>query len=511
MQKVKILIVILIGSLSTYGIAQNVECELLTNTTKYWPAPDLNKPGYLQPITDPTFGTNITRIVGNPGEPIPNLQGEVWPSEQLRHGYSKRQPWNCDQSMIYLDRFTVGKSKLFFDGETYEVLFSRIKPASRVRWSHTKPNIMHYITDGSIGNWNVVENTTEIALSFSGYNDCTFGDGEGNFTNDDKKMAVLANRISDRHKVIFIADIETGTKGNDIDVSSAIKINNCTLSSLGNYLIAIGDYGNGSDRVRVYNASTGDILWTETEYGRPSHMDTQIDQNGDEVIVGIDKANKGKIIKRRLSDGKITTLAGGYASHASGRALKRKGWTFVTYQNNESISSSYTYFNELVAVKLDGSRNERICHIHSNRFTYVAEAHGVPSPDGLRVMFASDWDLGTYPVQSYVVDFRDKLIPTSIEDAATDLLAPGSSQLENYPNPFNSKTNISFSVQTNGHAVVKVFNLMGKEVATIFDDFAISKEQYSVLFDATSLPGGIYFAQLKCEKQYTTRKMIILK
>jgi hypothetical protein len=64
-----------------------------------------------------------------------------------------------------------------------------------------------------------------------------------------------------------------------------------------------------------------------------------------------------------------------------------------------------------MAVKLDGSRTERICNTRSNIFAYISESHGSPSPDGLRVIFASDWDSGTYPVQAYIVDFRDKVIP----------------------------------------------------------------------------------------------------
>ncbi|NCU03569.1 MAG: hypothetical protein GXC73_06230, partial [Chitinophagaceae bacterium] len=59
---------------------------------------------------------------------------------------------------------------------------------------------------------------------------------------------------------------------------------------------------------------------------------------------------------------------------------------------------------------LDGKRTERIANIHSNPFTYIAESHGSPSPDGLRVIFASDWDSKALPIQAYVVDFRDKVM-----------------------------------------------------------------------------------------------------
>ncbi len=492
------------------------DVDLITNTNDYWPASALDKPDYLNTEVDPTFRTKITRIVGNPGEPIPNsnnepsLNGLVWPSEQLRHGYSKREPWNCDQSMIYLDRLSVGSSKkLWLDGETYEPLFARVKPATRVRWSQTEPHIMYYITNEFIGRWDVVEDTMHPAVTFSGYSDCTFGDGKGNFTNDGKKVAIYAKRKSDSHRVIFVANVESGTKENDIDASDANKINNCTISPLGNYIVAIGDYGLGSDRVRVYDASNGSILWTETKYGRPSHMDTQIDQNGDEVIVGIDKSNKGKIIKRKLSDGEVTTLADGYGSHASGRAIKRIGWTFVTYQNR--TSTSYTYINEIVAVKLDGTRNERICHIHSNRFTYVAESHGAPSPDGLRVMFASDWDSGTYPVQSYVVDFRDKVI-TDVSKRET---VPSDFSIVNYPNPFNPSTNIQFSIPQSGNVKIVIYDIIGREVSKIVEKH-FEKGSYTFNWEAKDkygnrLSSGMYIARIKAGRYMKSIKMLLMK
>ncbi|HEC43446.1 MAG TPA: T9SS type A sorting domain-containing protein [Bacteroides sp.] len=89
--------------------------------------------------------------------------------------------------------------------------------------------------------------------------------------------------------------------------------------------------------------------------------------------------------------------------------------------------------------------------------------------------------------------------------------SPGLSFLENYPNPFHSETYIQFSVRIAGNAEVRIFDMMEKEVATIFNDFAESGKPYSLRFDAGSLPAGIYFARLKCGNQYWTNKMVLLK
>ncbi len=387
--------------------------NLLTNTTTYWPVSSITKPNYLGHYIDPIFGTKVTRIVGNPGDAIPNISGEVWPSDQLRHGYSKRQPWNSDESMIFLDRMS---PEVWLDGQTYEVLFTRSKPGSRIRWSNTEPNYMYYISsDSKLGKWNVVSDTTTEILDLSGYSSVTFGKGEGNFTWDGKKVAIVAQRDSDSHEVIFVVNVENGTKGSDIDMSSiSNEVNNCTISPFGNYIVASVDNSHGSDRFVALDASTGNVLWSENERGVPSHFDVQVDQDGDEVVVGVAKTSvtrngvstsTGMIVKRKLANGEMSVISNKkYASHTSGRGFKEPGWVFVTYQDR---SGNYTpYVNEVVKVKLDGSEIRRVASLHAIKFNYYSESHAVPSPSGSRVMWASDWETNNYPVQSYVADYR---------------------------------------------------------------------------------------------------------
>ncbi len=403
-------------SLLLFGISSvGFILGVITDDQVYWPASHMDKPGYLQTITDPTFGTKIIRIVGNPGEPIPNIPGEVWADNTLRHGYSKRQPWNANQSMIYLDRHD---PELWLDGMTYQPLFTRKhKPGTSLRWSTVEPRIMFYLGRAGnehLGRWDVIDNVAEELVDLRGYRDISFGKGEGNFTWDGSRAAICATRRSDGKKVIFIVDAADKTKGNDIDISGLTELKNCTISPLGNYIVIGADLdGSGGDRLQVRKATTGEILWQEYDYGLPSHFDTQIDEQGNEVIVGVGKSApyKGMLIKRRLADGKINVLVDkGYASHTSGRCIKRKSWVYVTYQIRDN-SSWWPFRNEIVAVKLDGSRIERLGNLHAIKFNhnYLAESHGCPSPDGTRVMFASDWEKGDFPVQAYVIDLRDKV------------------------------------------------------------------------------------------------------
>ncbi|MHB8336164.1 MAG: T9SS type A sorting domain-containing protein [Ignavibacteriaceae bacterium] len=68
---------------------------------------------------------------------------------------------------------------------------------------------------------------------------------------------------------------------------------------------------------------------------------------------------------------------------------------------------------------------------------------------------------------------------------------------QNYPNPFNPSTNIEFQIPKNGFVNIKVYNVLGKELATLMNE-GKGQGHYSVSFDASKLDlsSGIYFYQV---------------
>ncbi len=82
---------------------------------------------------------------------------------------------------------------------------------------------------------------------------------------------------------------------------------------------------------------------------------------------------------------------------------------------------------------------------------------------------------------------------------------------QNYPNPFNPSTVIRFTVPSNGRAVLKVFNTLGQEVATLFDGIAAAGEYHQAVFDASRLASGIYFSRLEFDGRMQVKKMMLLK
>lgn len=81
---------------------------------------------------------------------------------------------------------------------------------------------------------------------------------------------------------------------------------------------------------------------------------------------------------------------------------------------------------------------------------------------------------------------------------------------QNYPNPFNPTTNINFKISNRGFVYLKVFNILGNTVATLINE-ELSAGEHEVKFDATGLPSGIYFYQLKAGNNTETNKMILMK
>jgi hypothetical protein len=90
---------------------------------------------------------------------------------------------------------------------------------------------------------------------------------------------------------------------------------------------------------------------------------------------------------------------------------------------------------------------------------------------------------------------------------------PTSFKLEqNYPNPFNPSTTIKFELAHTARVSLKVYNLLGELVATIFDNELKATGSYQVSFEASSLPTGVYFYKLTTNTGFVeTRKMLLLQ
>ena len=91
------------------------------------------------------------------------------------------------------------------------------------------------------------------------------------------------------------------------------------------------------------------------------------------------------------------------------------------------------------------------------------------------------------------------------------LSAPVEFALEqNYPNPFNPATTINYSIPEAGNVEMKVYDILGNEVATLVNEVK-APGNYSAMFDASSLASGIYIYTLRANNFVQTKKMMLMK
>ena len=81
---------------------------------------------------------------------------------------------------------------------------------------------------------------------------------------------------------------------------------------------------------------------------------------------------------------------------------------------------------------------------------------------------------------------------------------------QNYPNPFNPKTNIDFSIPEPGMVTLKVYDMLGKEISTLVEDFK-NAGTYTVEFDGSDVTSGTYFYRMQAGEYIKVNRMMLMK
>jgi hypothetical protein len=115
-------------------------------------------------------------------------------------------------------------------------------------------------------------------------------------------------------------------------------------------------------------------------------------------------------------------------------------------------------------------------------------------------MLTSKFTLARYTGSSGNVGIKD----INQEQIASYYLLP------NYPNPFNPSTKISWQVPVGSWQTIKIYDVLGKEIATLVDEYKPAGS-YEVEWDASNYPSGVYFYQLKADSFIEIKKMILIK
>jgi hypothetical protein len=163
--------------------------------------------------------------------------------------------------------------------------------------------------------------------------------------------------------------------------------------------------------------------------------------------------------------------------------------SLYTYDDNEHIA-------EILSRYWTGAS-----WINSNRSTYAYDVNGNPTEIVFQNWFGSSWG-NSFRILYAWLEFSTIV---NESDIASEYYL-----LNNYPNPFNPSTRINYAIAKPGLVVLKIFDLLGKNVATLVNEHQHAGH-YSVNWNAQGFVSGIYFYQLTVKDHIEMKKMILMK
>jgi hypothetical protein len=120
-------------------------------------------------------------------------------------------------------------------------------------------------------------------------------------------------------------------------------------------------------------------------------------------------------------------------------------------------------------------------------------------------------EAGTYTYRLKQVDRDGNFTYSKEVESIVGKMAADYELSQNYPNPFNPSTTIRFAVQREQQVSLKIYNVVGQEVAVLYNDVARAGQHYEVLFDAKNLASGTYYYVLQTAERKEIRKMLLMK
>ncbi len=362
------------------------------------PAAPQPKPGYLEEVTDPVYGTHFKRVADYAiWEADINLINE----NETRHYYSLRPVFNRN-STFYIVNWQqiriVGTNE--FIGRANEIAGGKFDNAT---WSKVDPYILYGTMSNNFVALNILTGEVDTIVVLEGFNtgprDRLYMDNQQAIAGDDKYIVIsdvptlgqqiavidiqnrtILSKIEDAyHDQVFTIRVTDKT-----ETDSSIRMN-VGISLKGEYIVLEG--GNGTFMYDKYF----NYIRKLSDHG---HADFGLDEQGRDVLISICPA-KYEV----LETGEIYDLLGGtYAcghANASSNYLQ-PGWAYLSINRDDNDDGDNGLYQgyEIVAVKIEPSGKivRKIIHPHNTGYGLVESAYGVPNPDGSLLMFNSAWD-----------------------------------------------------------------------------------------------------------------------
>jgi len=188
---------------------------------------------------------------------------------------------------------------------------------------------------------------------------------------------------------------------------------------------------------------------------------------------------------------------------------QKTGYIYICFYDRRNFTGTSVATDFYMAKSTDGGltfTNERISEssfvptssIFFGDYTNITAYDNVIRPIWIRI------DGQSLSVKTAIIG-----TPTGVTEPIAEIPKSYSLQ-QNFPNPFNPMTTISYSIPKSDFVSLKVYNLLGQEVAVLINDFKHAGK-YNFNFDGSALVSGIYFYKLQTGDYSETRKMVLNK
>ena len=358
------------------------------------------EPGLLNPLWEPSLGTNVSRI------------SRISQEENVFQQYSKRQAWNSNETVIDLEN-------RFLDASSFENK-GRVRLSTERVWSNHQPQIMLGLREYrgkriQFGRQDLHIGYFLPVYRFDDYEKCTIGNGEGNISDDDRYILLTCEKSSGATDAISL----------DITLNQIIGIhrlerdmNWAGFSKSGNFVLI--EYNNGSQESRKIEVYDKYLSFQRQLTRNVEHGDFAYDSAGNEVYVMTDWQH---VYYYRLDNGMRASLqmtnnhTPGFG-HLSCASTRTPDVCYYSSTDNDLIGNFHipAIANEQQNLSIDitgepayvlQSRATVWGHARSSSNTYRAEPKASVNRSGTKMAFESDW-YGRSGVSGYIISINDQ-------------------------------------------------------------------------------------------------------
>lgn len=290
----------------------------------------------------------------------------------------------------------------------------------------------------------------------------------------------------------------------------------CAADPLGNvYVNGYSFNGTSYNLVTLKYNSAGEVQWTRTSLDtldsvRTVHSDCTVDESMNIYVSGmcgieLNSGNRYGITLKYTSSGNLEWTT----RYDSPQNYDQFLGSTIDHSGNLYLSgSSYNGSNDdILLLKLNASTGNTIWSLLYNDQTQSHDYGLSCAIDVSGYLYVSGATTSSNTYDYITIKYNTG--STSVNEIMSER---HSSYLlfQNFPNPFNPTTILRYEVPENSLVALSIFNTTGEKVANLVNEFQ-SKGNHEILFDASLLPSGMYYAELQVGKLSEVKKLVLVK